>query len=130
MALPFPFASGLLRRLASRDGRSSVAGELLRARVVQGHVEVSAEAPGARSPKAAMTSPADPNALPWLAWAGGFFDGEGSTYLEKHRTHVGYFVPRLYVPQSADIGIAVELTRLKSALGGLGTISGMRPFVC
>ena len=33
-----------------------------------------------------------------LAWAGGFFDGEGSTYLEKHRTHAGYVVPRLYVP--------------------------------
>jgi len=26
-----------------------------------------------------------------LAWAGGFFDGEGSTYLEKHRTHPGHF---------------------------------------
>jgi hypothetical protein len=62
-----------------------------------------------------------------LAWAGGFFDGEGSTYLEKHRTHVGYFVPRLYVPQSAEIGVAAELARLKSALGGLGTISGVRP---
>ena len=62
-----------------------------------------------------------------LAWAGGFFDGEGSTYLEKHRTHVGYFVPRLYVPQSAEIGVAAELTRLKSALGGLGRISGVRP---
>ncbi len=62
-----------------------------------------------------------------LAWAGGFFDGEGSTYLEKHRTHVGYLVPRLYVPQSAEIGIAAELTRLRSALGGLGTISGVRP---
>jgi hypothetical protein len=55
MALPFPFASGLLRRLASRDGRSSVAGELLRARVVQGHVEVSAEAPGASLAKADTT---------------------------------------------------------------------------
>ena len=62
-----------------------------------------------------------------LAWAGGFFDGEGSTYLEKHRTHQGYLVPRLYVPQSAEIGIAPELTRLKSALGGLGAISGLRP---
>ncbi len=62
-----------------------------------------------------------------LAWAGGFFDGEGSTYLEKHRTHADYFVPRLYVPQCADVGIAVELTRLKSALGGLGSISGLRP---
>lgn len=62
-----------------------------------------------------------------LAWAGGFYDGEGSTYLEKHRTHVGYLVPRLYLPQSAAVGIATELTRLKSALGGLGFISGLRP---
>jgi hypothetical protein len=62
-----------------------------------------------------------------LAWAGGFFDGEGSTYLEKHRTHAAYFVPRLYVPQSAEVGVAVELSRLKSALGGLGSISGLRP---
>jgi hypothetical protein len=60
------------------------------------------------------------------AWAGGFFDGEGSTYLEKHRTHAGYFVPRLYVPQSSEIGTAVELVRLKSALGDLGKISGVR----
>ena len=61
-----------------------------------------------------------------LAWAGGFFDGEGSTYLEKHRTHAGYLVPRLYVPQSCDEGVAPELLRLRAALGGLGTISGMR----
>ena len=61
-----------------------------------------------------------------LAWAGGFFDGEGSTYLEKHRTHAGYLVPRLYVPQVAEVGIAAELQRLKAALGGLGAISGLR----
>jgi hypothetical protein len=61
-----------------------------------------------------------------LAWAGGFFDGEGSTYLEKHRTHPGYFYPVLYVPQSAEIGIAPELLRLKSAMGGIGNISGVR----
>jgi len=61
-----------------------------------------------------------------LAWAGGFFDGEGSTYLEKHRTHAGHFVPRLYVPQSSEVGVAPELVRLKSALGNLGTISGLR----
>ena len=41
--------------------------------------------------------------------------------------HLGYFVPRLYVPQAAVVGIAAELTRLKSALGGLGSISGIRP---
>ena len=61
-----------------------------------------------------------------LAWAGGFFDGEGSTYLEKHRTHLGYFYPVLYVPQSAEIGIAPELLRLKSAMNGIGNISGAR----
>ena len=61
-----------------------------------------------------------------LAWAGGFFDGEGSTYLEKHRTHVGYFYPVIYVPQCAEVGVAPELLRLKSAMGGLGNISGVR----
>ena len=61
-----------------------------------------------------------------LAWAGGFFDGEGSTYLEKHRTHPGYFYPVLYVPQAAEVGVAPELLRLKSALGELGAISGIR----
>jgi hypothetical protein len=61
-----------------------------------------------------------------LAWAGGFFDGEGSTYLEKHRSHAGHFVPCLYVPQSCDVGVAPELLRLKSALANIGTISGMR----
>src|SRR2546430_3592500 len=60
-----------------------------------------------------------------LAWAGGFFDGEGSTCLDKHRTHANYFVPVLYVPQSADVGTAPELLRLKAAIG-LGTISGVR----
>ena len=60
------------------------------------------------------------------AWAGGFFDGEGCTYLEKHRTHPGYFVPRLDVPQASEVGIAPELMRLRSALANLGTISGVR----
>jgi hypothetical protein len=61
-----------------------------------------------------------------LAWAGGFFDGEGCTYLENHRTHAGYKVPRLYVPQSCEVGIASELLRLRAALHGLGRISGVR----
>src|SRR5712692_3138381 len=46
-----------------------------------------------------------------LAWAGGFFDGEGSTYLLKHRTHAGYLVPVVDVPQSGVEGIPVVLTR-------------------
>jgi hypothetical protein len=61
-----------------------------------------------------------------LAWAGGFFDGEGSTYLEKHRTHPGHFYPVLYVPQSASNGTAPELLRLKSAVGDIGRLSGLR----
>jgi hypothetical protein len=61
-----------------------------------------------------------------LAWAGGFFDGEGSTYLEKHRTHPGYFYPVLYVPQSAEIGVAAELLRFGAAIGGVGKVSGVR----
>jgi hypothetical protein len=72
--------------------------------------------------------PLPPNVWPGsmseeLAWAGGFFDGEGSTYLEKHRSHAGYFVPRLHVTQSAWRGVAPELLRFKSAMGGIGKIS-------
>jgi hypothetical protein len=61
------------------------------------------------------------------AWAGGLFDGEGSTYLEKHRTHEGYFVPRVHLTQSSDVDVAPELIRLRSALGDVGTISGRHP---
>ena len=60
-----------------------------------------------------------------LAWAGGFFDGEGSTCLDKHRTHADFFVPVLYVPQAASDVIAPELIRLQSAIG-FGAISGLR----
>jgi hypothetical protein len=58
-----------------------------------------------------------------LAWAGGLFDGEGSTYLEKHRTHPGYFAARLHVTQSDWGGVARELIRLKAAMA-IGRISG------
>jgi len=56
---------------------------------------------------------------------GGLFDGEGSTCLDKHRTHADFFVPVLYVPQSAADGTAPELVRLQNAIG-MGTISGLR----
>ena len=76
--------------------------------------------------RAPLPAPAWPGSMSEeLAWAGGFFDGEGSTCLDKHRTHAKYFVPVLYVPQSADVGTAPELLRLKAAIG-LGTISGVR----
>jgi hypothetical protein len=80
--------------------------------------------------EAALRTPMPPSVWPGsmseeLAWAGGFFDGEGSTCLDKHRTHAGFFVPVLYVPQAAAAGIAPELVRLQSAIG-FGTISGVR----
>jgi hypothetical protein len=59
-----------------------------------------------------------------LAWAGGFFDGEGSSYLMKHRTHDGYFTPGLEVPQSGWVEVPVVLRRFHRALAGLGNISG------
>lgn len=46
--------------------------------------------------------------------------------MEKHRTHPGYFYPVRYVPQSAEIGVAPELLRLRCAVSGLGKISGVR----
>jgi len=58
-----------------------------------------------------------------LAWAGGFFDGEGSTYLEKHRTHANHFYPVLHVTQASDDDVAPELIRFRSAIGH-GAISG------
>src|SRR2546430_9261988 len=41
-----------------------------------------------------------------LAWAGGFFDGEGSTYLDKHRTRRAHFTLALEVQQASESGIA------------------------
>lgn len=61
-----------------------------------------------------------------LAWAGGFFDGEGSTYLLKHRTHKGHFVPEVYVPQSGHNGVPSPLLRFHAALDGAGIINGPR----
>src|SRR4029077_12640146 len=59
-----------------------------------------------------------------LAWAGGFFDGEGSSYLMKQRTHAGYLPPAVEVPQSGWDGVPIVLRRFQSALAGLGNISG------
>lgn len=61
-----------------------------------------------------------------LAWAGGFFDGEGSSYLLKHRTHTGYFAPAVEVPQSGWDGVPEVLERFRDALDG-GHING--PYV-
>jgi hypothetical protein len=59
-----------------------------------------------------------------LAWAGGLFDGEGSTYLTVHRTHAGYRNAAVELPQSGWDGIPVVLTRFHAALGGVGHLNG------
>jgi hypothetical protein len=61
-----------------------------------------------------------------LAWAGGFFDGEGSTYLLKHRTHAAHFTAAIEVPQACDSGVAVPLLRFRDAVGPQGRIYGPR----
>lgn len=59
-----------------------------------------------------------------LAWAGGFFDGEGSSYLTKHRTHEGYVNAAVEVRQSGWTGVPEVLYRLHLAFGGVGHING------
>lgn len=59
-----------------------------------------------------------------LSWAGGFFDGEGSTYLSMHRTHDGYFVPGIEIPQAGCNGIPEVLLRFRAALDNVGNING------
>jgi len=59
-----------------------------------------------------------------LAWACGFFDGEGSTYLTKHRSHGGYFNAAVEVRQSGWNGIPEALNRFHLAIGGAGHTNG------
>jgi hypothetical protein len=55
-----------------------------------------------------------------LAWAAGFFDGEGGTYLQKNGTQVA-----LVVGQAGEIDAPPGvLVKLKEALGGLGQVYG------
>jgi len=62
----------------------------------------------------------------WRAWAAGLFDGEGSSYLLKHRTHPGYLVGELAVTQSSRVG-SPEVLRRFAAVVGAGYIAG--PFI-
>ena len=62
----------------------------------------------------------------WRSWAAGLFDGEGSSYLLKHRTHPGYLVGELAVTQSSLVGSPEVLRRFASVIHA-GYIAG--PFV-
>ena len=55
-----------------------------------------------------------------LAWAAGFFEGEGTVALNGS-------APRLWLPQASAQGIPEVLARFQAAVGGLGSISG--PYV-
>jgi hypothetical protein len=58
-----------------------------------------------------------------LAWAGGFFDGEGSTFARSETARPGYRQLNVVVPQSGGFVVPDVLTRFDEALPGLGQIS-------
>ncbi len=59
-----------------------------------------------------------------LAWAAGFFDGEGSTSYTSTRglTRINYY-PRLHISQKNE----TTLLRFQQAIGGFGKISAKLP---
>jgi len=62
-----------------------------------------------------------------LAWAAGFYDGEGCTTLKncgKNRSYPGYvrWYPRVAISQNDDF----VLLRFQDAVGGVGTVRGPR----
>jgi hypothetical protein len=61
-----------------------------------------------------------------LAWAAGLFDGEGSVYLAKHRSHPGYFRAEAAITQSDGKGMPFVLTRFR-AITSLGFAKGPYP---
>lgn len=60
------------------------------------------------------------------AWAAGLFDGEGSVYLAKHRTHLGYFRLETAITQADPDRIPLVLTRFQEVVG-IGHIYGPHP---
>src|SRR5438128_1709905 len=57
-----------------------------------------------------------------LAWAGGLFDGEGSTFARSETARPGYRQLNVVVPQSGGFVVPDVLTRFEEALPGLGQI--------
>jgi len=70
------------------------------------------------------TKPIERTATEELAWAAGFFDAEGSTYLEKHRTHADYFRIEAAITQGCASGVPPELERFRAATGTSGHLYG------
>jgi len=59
----------------------------------------------------------------WRAWASGLYDGEGSTYLTNHRTHVGYRTAEARITQSSGGGAPEVLGRFLAVVG-VGRVYG------
>jgi hypothetical protein len=56
-----------------------------------------------------------------LAWAGGLFDGEGSTMARTETSRPGYRRLNVAVPQRGDTTVPEVLTRFTAAMNGMGT---------
>jgi len=69
------------------------------------------ERPAAKARRASATDE-------WLAWCGGFFDGEGWASMWSHRTHAGYLSAEIGVGQSSNTGRPEVLMRFADVLGG------------
>lgn len=54
-----------------------------------------------------------------LAWAAGFYEGEGCIYAMKHRR---IYRPAIHVSQSSDNGMPYVLIRFQSAVGNIGSL--------
>lgn len=61
-----------------------------------------------------------------LAWAAGLFDGEGSVYLARHRTHAGYLRLEAAITQSDARGMPHVLTQFRRVTS-LGFAKGPYP---
>jgi len=59
-----------------------------------------------------------------LAWAAGFFDGEGSTFASERVDRPGYLRLEMTVPQCGHTGMPEALLRFQAAVLGLGSITG------
>ena len=60
-----------------------------------------------------------------LAWAAGFFDGEGSTIARTDARRPGYYQLELSVPQNGPDGVPEVLSKFQRAMLGVGAIHSM-----
>jgi len=74
----------------------------------------------ARHPASARSVSMDEH---WLAWCGGFWDGEGSLYLLDHRSHPDYKIAEARITQGSICDVPEVLVRFKQVVAA-GHING------